>query len=158
MRGTTSNLELLEPKTLTMALKLMHSKAPVTPLAGCTDLYVLLNFGTLQATRFLDLSRLTPLRRIRMTGDVLVIGALATFTAIIRSRAVRRHLPMLVEASRQIGGPQIQNRGTIGGNIANGSPAGDTLPVPPRPWWCSRARTASGACHLRRSIPATAPR
>ena len=129
VRGTTSNLELLEPKTLATALKLMRAKAPVTPLAGCTDLYVLLNFGTLAATRFLDLSRLTPLRRIRMAGDVLVIGAMATYSDIIRSRSVRRHLPMLVDASRQIGGPQIQNRGTLGGNIANGSPAGDTLPV-----------------------------
>jgi CO/xanthine dehydrogenase FAD-binding subunit len=60
---------------------------------------------------------------------VLVIGALATYTDIIRSRLVRRALPMLVAASRQIGGPQIQNRGTIGGNVANGSPAGDSLPV-----------------------------
>jgi CO/xanthine dehydrogenase FAD-binding subunit len=129
MKGATSHLELLEPKTLATALKLMRSEAPVTPLAGCTDLYVLLNFGTLAATRFLDLSRLTPLRRIRMAGDVLVIGAMATYSDIIRSRSVRRHLPMLVDASRQIGGPQIQNRGTLGGNIANGSPAGDTLPV-----------------------------
>jgi CO/xanthine dehydrogenase FAD-binding subunit len=58
-----------------------------------------------------------------------VIGALATYTEIIRSRHVRKALPMLVESARQIGGPQIQNRGTIGGNIANASPAGDALPV-----------------------------
>jgi CO/xanthine dehydrogenase FAD-binding subunit len=69
------------------------------------------------------------LRKISATDDTLTIGAMATFTDIIKSRHVRKRLPMLVDAARQIGGPQIQNRGTIGGNIANGSPAGDSLPV-----------------------------
>jgi len=99
------------------------------PLAGCTDLYVAVNFGTLSGSRFLDLWPLAPLRRISLKDDILTIGALASYTEIIRSRHVRKHLPMLVESARQIGGPQIQNRGTLGGNIANGSPAGDSLPV-----------------------------
>lgn len=129
MRTAVEPLELLEPKTLGTALKMLRTKGPLTPIAGCTDVFVLLNFGTLKATRFLDLSRLGPLRRIRELGDVLSIGAGATYTEIIRSRAVRRRLPMLVAAAREIGGPQIQNRGTLGGNIANGSPAGDSLPV-----------------------------
>jgi CO/xanthine dehydrogenase FAD-binding subunit len=122
-------LELLEPKTLGTALKLLRTKGPLTPIAGCTDVYVSLNFGTLSVTRFLDLSRLAPLRRIRERDDVLSIGALATFTDIVGSRLVRRRLPMLVAAAREIGALQIQNRGTIGGNVANASPAGDTLPV-----------------------------
>jgi xanthine dehydrogenase small subunit len=128
VKGTTTQLQLLEPKTLATALKMMRDERPV-PLAGCTDLYVALNFGTLTGERFLDLSRLTPLRRIKADEGTLVIGALATYTDIIGSRAVKRHLPMLVAAAREIGGPQIQNRGTLGGNIANASPAGDTLPV-----------------------------
>jgi hypothetical protein len=98
-------------------------------MAGCTDLYVSLNFGTLSATRFLDLWRLPTLRRIAMRDGMLSIGALATFTEILQSPLVRRRLPMLVAAAREIGGPQIQNRGTLGGNVANASPAGDTLPV-----------------------------
>ncbi len=64
-----------------------------------------------------------------LRGDVLSIGALATHTDLIRSRLVRGRLPMLAAAAAQIGGVQIQNRGTIGGNVANASPAGDTLPV-----------------------------
>ena len=60
---------------------------------------------------------------------MLRIGALATYTDIVRSRLVVRHLPMLVAAAAEIGAIQIQNRGTIGGNLANASPAGDTLPV-----------------------------
>jgi CO/xanthine dehydrogenase FAD-binding subunit len=129
VRTAISTLELLEPKTLVTALKMMRTKGPVTPLAGCTDLYVSLNFGTLPKGRFLDLSRLGPLRRIYVEGDTLVIGACATYRDIIRSKHVRQHLPMLVAASKEIGGPQIQNRGTLGGNIANASPAGDSLPV-----------------------------
>src|SRR5262245_59862780 len=92
-------------------------------MAGCTDLYVGLNFGTLQATRFLDLWPLDALRPIRPRGGVLSLGALATYAEIIRSPLVRRWLPMLVAAAREVGGPQIQNRGTLGGNVANASPA-----------------------------------
>ena len=58
-----------------------------------------------------------------------MIGALATYAELIASPLVRRHLPILAEASRWVGSPQIQNRGTLGGNVANASPAGDTLPV-----------------------------
>ena len=129
MRTAVSSLELLEPRTLGTALKMMRSRGPLTPIAGCTDVYVALNFGTLPGTRFLDLSRLGPLRKIGMAGETLVIGACATYTDIIRSKLVRRHLPMLVAAAREIGGVQIQNRGTLGGNVANASPAGDSLPV-----------------------------
>ncbi len=129
MRTAVSTLELLEPRTLTTALKMMRDDGPLTPLAGCTDLYVAMNFGTMPSRRYIDLSRLGPLRRIRMEGETLVIGSGATYTEIIASRQVRKRLPMLISASREIGGPQIQNRGTLGGNIANGSPAGDSLPV-----------------------------
>jgi CO/xanthine dehydrogenase FAD-binding subunit len=129
MRTAISTLELHEPRSLGSALRLLRDEGPLMPIAGCTDVYVSLNFGSLPTTRFLDISRLGALRRIRREGDVLVIGALATYTDLIRSRLVRRHLPMLVAASREVGGVQIQNRGTLGGNVANASPAGDTLPV-----------------------------
>jgi CO/xanthine dehydrogenase FAD-binding subunit len=107
----------------------MRDEQPLVPLAGCTDVYVNLNFGTLPAKRFIDLWPLDDLRKIRLSEGVLSIGALATYTEIIRSPLVRRRLPIIAAAAREIGGVQIQNRGTLGGNIANGSPAGDTLPV-----------------------------
>ncbi len=100
-----------------------------TPIAGATDLYVALNFGTLAPRKFVDLWPLDELRHISMRDDTLVIGALATYTDAIHSELVKQHLPMLVDAARLVGGPQIQNRGTIGGNVANASPAGDSLPV-----------------------------
>ncbi|OGG46525.1 MAG: hypothetical protein A3F84_15915 [Candidatus Handelsmanbacteria bacterium RIFCSPLOWO2_12_FULL_64_10] len=127
MRTALSKIELLEPRTLREALVMM--KDHPRPIAGCTDIFVEANFGTLKERRFINLWGLKALRAIRVRGDVLSIGALATYTQMIRSRDVRRRLPMMVAAAREVGGVQIQNRGTLGGNIANGSPAGDSLPV-----------------------------
>ena len=129
MPPVISHRRLLQPRSLADALKMLRDEGPVVPMAGCTDLYVSLNFGTLADTRFLNLWRLDALRRIELRGDVLAIGALATHTDLIRSPLVGSRLPMLAAAAREVGGVQIQNRGTIGGNVANASPAGDTLPV-----------------------------
>ena len=129
MLGAIAGRSLLRPRSLADALKMLREEGPLTPLAGCTDLYVALNFGTLKDRRFLDLWGLEPLRDIGVRGSVLSIGALATHTDLIRSRVVRGRVPMLAAAAGEIGGVQIQNRGTIGGNVANASPAGDTLPV-----------------------------
>jgi CO/xanthine dehydrogenase FAD-binding subunit len=118
-----------QPRSVRDALRMLRDDGPLTPMAGCTDLYVGLNFGTLGDRRFLDIWGLDELRGIEVRGDVLRLGALTTYAEIIRSADVRRRLPMLAAASREIGAVQIQNRGTIGGNIANGSPAGDALPV-----------------------------
>ncbi len=129
MRTAISALEMRQPRSLREALRLLRDEAPLVPMAGCTDLYVGLNFGTLRATRFLNIWHLDELRGIRLAEGRLRIGSLTTYRDIIRSPLVRRRAPMLAAASREIGAVQIQNRGTIGGNIANGSPAGDTLPV-----------------------------
>jgi len=128
MRTAISELNLHRAASVTDALELLRDEQR-TPIAGATDLYVALNFGTLTPRKFVDLWPLHELRQISMKQNTLVIGALATYTDVIRSPLVARHLPMLVEAARLVGGPQIQNRGTIGGNVANASPAGDSLPV-----------------------------
>lgn len=128
MRVATSSLDLRRATSLDDALRVMRDD-PRTPMAGATDLLVTLNFGTLTARRFLDLWAVAELRQIRERDGRLVMGALASFTSLIASPLVAARLPMLVEAARLVGGIQIQNRGTLGGNIANGSPAGDSLPV-----------------------------
>ena len=128
MRTAISELNLRRAASVSDALDLLRDEQR-TPIAGATDLYVALNFGTLAPRKFVDLWPLHELRQISMKQDTLVIGALATYTDAIQSPLVARHLPMLVEAARLVGGPQIQNRGTIGGNVANASPAGDSLPV-----------------------------
>ncbi len=129
MPGTVAGRDLLQPRSVLDAVKMLRDEGPLVPMAGCTDLYVALNFGTLRPTRFLNLWQLDALRGIETRGNTLRIGALTTYTDIIRSRVIARRVPMLVAAAREVGGVQIQNRGTIGGNVANASPAGDTLPV-----------------------------
>jgi xanthine dehydrogenase small subunit len=129
MRAAISPLRLLRPQDLDDALRLLAEEPSLVPLAGCTDLYVALNFGTLQARSFLDLHGLRELRGISEADGVIRFGASTTHTDVVSSQLAQRALPMLVAACREIGGVQIQNRGTLGGNIANASPAGDTLPV-----------------------------
>jgi CO/xanthine dehydrogenase FAD-binding subunit len=122
------------PHNLADAFALLASastdEAPLTPLAGGTDVMVRLT-GEIgePPSRLLDLWRLDELRGISSDGGAITLGALTTYTDIRRSVACREHLPALVEAAATIGAAQIQNRGTLGGNIANASPAGDTLPV-----------------------------
>ncbi len=129
MRSALSGFDLARPLRLKDALLIRQHEAPITPIAGCTDVYVHLQFGQPPGSRYLSLEGLQELRYIKRDGAVLRIGALTTYTDIIRSAEVARTIPILQQAAREIGGIQIQNRGTIGGNIANASPAGDTLPV-----------------------------
>jgi CO/xanthine dehydrogenase FAD-binding subunit len=106
------------------------SGPPWRPLAGGTDLMVQVT-GDLgePPERILDIWALDELRGIGIEGDALVIGALTTYTELRRSPIVAEFEPALVEAAATIGAAQIQNRGTLGGNVINASPAGDTLPV-----------------------------
>lgn len=123
---------MLQPRDLRDALRLLVPRngapAPV-PFAGGTDLMVHLNAGTLRDRRFLNLWGLRELRGIRLHRGSLEIGALTSWTAIRHSARVRRRAPSLEAAAAEIGAIQIQNRGTIGGNIVNASPAGDSLPA-----------------------------
>jgi CO/xanthine dehydrogenase FAD-binding subunit len=120
---------VVSPRELAEAYALL-AQGPIRPIAGGTDLMVALT-GELgePPDRMLDLWRLDALRGIAIEGDTISLGALTTYTAIRRSAVCREHLPVLVEAAATIGAAQIQNRGTIGGNVVNASPAGDTLPV-----------------------------
>ena len=101
-------------------------------------------------TRILDLWGLDELRGIALDGDAISLGALTTYTEIRRSALCREHLPVLVEAAATIGAAQIQNRGTLGGNVANASPAGDTLPV----LLAADASFVLGSARGERTVPA----
>jgi CO/xanthine dehydrogenase FAD-binding subunit len=117
------------PRALAEAYAVLADGA-ARPIAGGTDLMVALT-GELgePPDRILDLWGLEELRGIALDGDTISLGALTTYTEIRRSALCREHLPVLAEAAATIGAAQIQNRGTLGGNVANASPAGDTLPV-----------------------------
>jgi xanthine dehydrogenase small subunit len=129
MRTAAASLDLVRPRSVDETLRLISDDPSLVPIAGCTDLFVGLNAGTLAALRFVDLWPLDELREIGVRNGAISIGALATHTMIQESTAVTHRVPILAAACREIGGIQIQNRGTLGGNVANGSPAGDTLPV-----------------------------
>jgi xanthine dehydrogenase small subunit len=118
------------PSTLAAAYDLLGSADGWRPMAGGTDLMVQIT-GELgpPPERVLDIWRLDELRGISLDDGRLVLGALTTYTDIRRSPLCAEVLPALVEAAATIGAAQIQNRATIGGNVANASPAGDTLPV-----------------------------
>jgi xanthine dehydrogenase small subunit len=96
--------------------------------------------------------KLDALRGIALDGDAVVLGALTTYTEIRRSPLCREHMPALVEAAATIGAAQIQNRGTIGGNVVNASPAGDTLPV----LLALDASFVCGSIRGERAVPAAA--
>ena len=118
------------PTTLKDAFAILSErKGRIRVIAGGTDLMVLLNAHQLQAPEFLDIWNVDELRGVVEEENALRIGALTTYTQLIRSKSVQRFVPSLVAASRTVGAIQIQNRGTLGGNIVNASPAGDTLPV-----------------------------
>ena len=119
-----------QPADLAGALSLRAAHPEAMPLAGGTDVMVVLEAGHIDPPAFLNLWGLAELSRIEDADDGgLWIGALCTYTQIEEDPRVSAVAPTLVEAAFTVGARQIQNRGTLGGNIANGSPAGDTLPV-----------------------------
>jgi CO/xanthine dehydrogenase FAD-binding subunit len=130
MRAHIPSYELTTPRSLKDALAQLKAQAgALRPFAGGTDLMVLLEAGHLEHRRFINLWSLPELRGIRFTSRSVSIGALATYADIQRSPLLSREFPLLGAAASETGAIAIQNRGTLGGNIANASPAADTPPA-----------------------------
>ncbi|HEY9422249.1 MAG TPA: xanthine dehydrogenase family protein subunit M [Thermoanaerobaculia bacterium] len=119
----------LRPRSLDEAVRFLADDPALVPTAGCTDLMVRGPEALHRMDRVIDLLEIPETRGIREVDGAIEIGATTTFTEIGRSPAIRAKFPALAEAAGQVGGWQIQNRATLGGNIANASPAGDSLPV-----------------------------
>lgn len=118
----------VQPTTLSAALAALSSKGAVA-VAGCTDLMVVDHASAREHATVVDLSRIPELRGIRASDGDLWLGAGTTFAELRASAVVCERFPIIAEMAATIGALQIQNRATIGGNIANASPAGDSLPV-----------------------------
>ncbi len=120
-------MEVLTPRTLDEALRLKAEHPGAWPIQGGTDVMVALNFDRGRPETMLNLNEVHELRGFTRENGELRLGAGLTY-AEIEHGPLREVLPALAEASRTVGSPQIRNRGTIGGNLATSSPAGDALP------------------------------
>jgi CO/xanthine dehydrogenase FAD-binding subunit len=128
MRGQPSLCEVLTPTSLDEALSFLAANPDARPLAGGTDLMVPFAAGRLPDRQFLNLWGLDGLRGIVVTEGEVTMGALTLFRDIAAHSLFQREFPNLVRSAKVTGALAIQSRGSLGGNIANGSPAADTPP------------------------------
>jgi CO/xanthine dehydrogenase FAD-binding subunit len=117
------------PRDLSDALERLAQPGVWKPFAGGTDLMVLLEAGKLPHRRFLSIWKFPELRGIEVTPQYVILGSLTTYTSIRRNEALAREFPLLGRAAAETGSIATQNRGTLGGNIANASPAADSPPA-----------------------------
>src|SRR5882672_9961602 len=130
MRGHIPSYKFVSPTSVGEALNALAGEPGVwQPFAGGTDLMVLLESGKLPHKNYLNIWNLAELRGITATTDHLTLGALTTYTEVQADPILREEFPMLCQAASETGGLAIQNRGTIGGNIVNASPAADSPPA-----------------------------
>lgn len=130
MRAYVPSYQLISPTSLREALVVLsRDDGKWRPFAGGTDLMVLLEAGKLPHKSYVNIWNLSELRGIEVTDGQVSLGALTTYTEIQDHETLRAEFPMLCQAASETGGVAIQNRGTIGGNIANASPAADSPPA-----------------------------
>jgi CO/xanthine dehydrogenase FAD-binding subunit len=130
MRSNFSQYDLIAPGSLDAVLQVLaDSPDPYTPIAGGTELMVALGAGRLQTKRLVSLWGLEELRFIEEVPGAIAIGACTTFTDIRRHPRISAELPLLAQAASWTGSIANQNRGTLGGNIVNASPAADSPPA-----------------------------
>ena len=130
MRSHLPSYDLRAPASLSATLELLASEpGRWRAFAGGTDLMVLFEAGKLTHSHYLSLWHLDELRGITVSSDEVALGALTTYTEVLEHPLLGREFPLLCRAAQETGGVATQNRGTIGGNIANASPAADTPPA-----------------------------
>ncbi|HEX6186890.1 MAG TPA: FAD binding domain-containing protein [Pyrinomonadaceae bacterium] len=130
MRAFLPAYQLVSPVTLGEALDVLaQDHGAWKPFAGGTDLMVLLEAGRLPYKKYVNIWNLKELRGIEVTGSQITIGALTTYTEVQNHPVLQQEFPMLCQAAKETGGIAIQNRGTLGGNIVNASPAADSPPA-----------------------------
>jgi CO/xanthine dehydrogenase FAD-binding subunit len=130
MRAHPAEYELVAPRSLAAVLSVISEEpGGWLPIAGGTDVMVQYGAGVLRAHKLISIWNLPELRKIEILDDEIRIGAGSTYADLQESVAIQREFPLLVTASRWTGGIANQNRGTLGGNIVNASPAADSLPA-----------------------------
>jgi len=130
MRAYVPSYQLVSPTSLAEALEaLSQNDQAWKPFAGGTDLMVLLEAGKLPHQNYVNIWNFRELGGIEVSDEYVTLGALTTYTEVQAHSILREEFPMLCQAARETGGIAIQNRGTLGGNIVNASPAADSPPA-----------------------------
>ncbi len=130
MRAYVPSYRLISPADLSDALNVLAcDEGKWKPFAGGTDLMVLLEAGKLPHKNYVNIWNLKELRGIEVSNDHVTMGALTTYTEVQDDKILREEFPMLCQAAKETGGIAIQNRGTLGGNVVNASPAADSPPA-----------------------------
>ena len=130
MRAYVPSYQLISPTSLGEALDVLAGdEGAWQPFAGGTDLMVLLEAGKLPHKNYVNIWNLPELRGIEVTNTHVTLGALTTYTDVQEHEILKTEFPMLCQAAKETGGIAIQNRGTLGGNIVNASPAADSPPA-----------------------------
>ncbi|HEX5703792.1 MAG TPA: xanthine dehydrogenase family protein subunit M [Pyrinomonadaceae bacterium] len=130
MRGYVPTYSIISPAKLAEALDMLaQDNGAWKPFAGGTDLMVLLEAGRLPHKNYVNIWNLKELRGIEVTDNQITLGGLTTYTEVQNHPVLQQEFPMLCQAAKETGGIAIQNRGTLGGNIVNASPAADSPPA-----------------------------
>lgn len=130
MRSSIPDYYLETPRSLAEALARMAKEPGIwKPFAGGTDLMVLLEAGKLPHRKFLSVSKMPELHGIKITPTYVSLGAMTTYSEVRHNDVLAREFPLLCQAAAETGSVATQNRGTLGGNIANASPAADSPPA-----------------------------
>jgi CO/xanthine dehydrogenase FAD-binding subunit len=127
MRSHVPSYDLIAPRDLPHAFELLEEG--FRPIAGGTDVMVLFEAGKLPHKKWMSIRALPGMQFIDVTTDHVTLGALTTYTDVRRSEILAAEFPLMTQAAALTGGIATQNRGTIGGNIVNASPAADTPPA-----------------------------
>jgi len=130
MRANPADYELVSPGSLAAVLALLAEQPNTwTPIAGGTELMVQFAAGRLAARRLVNINGLPELAQITVSSEEITIGAGVNYTTILNHPDISRELPLLARAACRTGAIANQNRGTLGGNLVNGSPAADSPPA-----------------------------
>lgn len=116
-----------EPETVTQAVSMLNQNKDLVIIAGGTDVLIKMHGGDLQDVDILSLRSVGGLDKIELTADGTIhIGPMATFSQINEDELINKHIPVLAQAAITMGGPQIRNTATIGGNVCNGATSADS--------------------------------
>jgi xanthine dehydrogenase FAD-binding subunit len=123
-------INIMEPETMIEALKMLDSNPKLKIIAGGTDVLIRLHHGDMEEVELLSIRNIKSLKDITLLEDgTISIGSMTSFSDVFRSDIINKYIPVLAEAGVSMGGPQIRNMATIGGNICNGAVSADSAPT-----------------------------